>query len=202
MHQETLEHQRPWVDNNHIYLFQGLCFMNLVGEKGQKYRTRLDISGSQLIVSWVSATRLQIQGLMLFTSHLWKRNRGKSFWAESSVVKGPFKSHRARWNNRDYLFLCSNCSLDFLHLRTITWRLSRHWWCLWHLILLVITSLCTRPWVHSRLSLVIAPGSAFLGALIWLIAANSQLKYGIRPWWLACRPSSKYGRMVGSGSIY
>ena len=37
--------------------------MNLVGEKGQKLRTRLDISGSQLIVSCVPATRLYNQVL-------------------------------------------------------------------------------------------------------------------------------------------
>ena len=34
-----------------LMFFSGLCFMNLVGEKGQKHRIRLDISGSQLIVS-------------------------------------------------------------------------------------------------------------------------------------------------------
>ena len=88
MLQVTLELQRLVVDYNHMYVFQGLCFMNMVGEKGQKHRTMLDISGSQVIVSWVSATRLQNQGLMLFTNHLWRRNRGTSFWVESSVVNG------------------------------------------------------------------------------------------------------------------
>ena len=161
----------------------------------------LDISKSQLIVSWVSASRLQNQGLMLFLSHLWRRSKGKSFWAESSVVKGPWESHRARWNKSDYLFLCSISSLEFLHLRTTTWRQSRHWWCPWHLMLLVITTLCTRPWVQRRLSLVIAPGSSFLGKLICLIVANSQLIYGMWPWMLACRPSSKHGRLVGSGRV-
>ena len=116
---ETLEFQRPWEGSNHIYVSQGLCFMNLVGEKGQKHRTRLDISGSQLIVSWVPATRLVI---MSFTGHLWRRNRGKSFGAESNVVKGPWESHRTRWNKSNYLFLCSISFLEFLLLRTSTWR--------------------------------------------------------------------------------
>ena len=49
MLQETLEHQRPWVGYNRIYVFQELCFMILIGEKGQKHRTSLDISGAQLI---------------------------------------------------------------------------------------------------------------------------------------------------------
>ena len=69
--------------------------MNLVGEKGQKYRTRLDISESQLTVIRVPATKLHNQVLMLFTSHLRKQKR-KEFWAESSVVKGSWDSHGAR----------------------------------------------------------------------------------------------------------
>ena len=38
--------------------------MNLVGEKGQKLRRKLDISGSQLTVSSVPATRLHSQVLI------------------------------------------------------------------------------------------------------------------------------------------
>ena len=44
--------------------------MNLVGEKGQKHRTRLDISVSQITVSSFPATRLHSKVLILFTSHL------------------------------------------------------------------------------------------------------------------------------------
>ena len=43
------------------------------------------------------------------------------------------------------------------------------------------------------------PGSPFLGRLAWLIAANSQLKHGMRSWWLTCRPRSKHGRKIGDG---
>ena len=118
----TLESQRPWEGYNHTYVFSGLCFMNLVGEEGQKHRTRLDFSESQQTVSWVPSTRLQNQVLMLFTSHLWRRNRGKSFWTESNVFKGSWESHGARWNKSHYLFLCSICSLAFLLLRISTWR--------------------------------------------------------------------------------
>ena len=69
--------------------------MNLVGEKGQKHRTKLDISETQLTVIRVPATKLHNQVLMLFTSHLRKQKR-REFWAESSVVKGPLESHAAR----------------------------------------------------------------------------------------------------------
>ena len=72
-----------------LMFFSALCFMNLLGEKGEKHRIRLDISGSQLTVIWVPATRLQSQVLLLFTNHLWRSKRGKRFWAESSVVRGP-----------------------------------------------------------------------------------------------------------------
>ena len=77
---------------------------------------------------------------------------------------------------------------------------QRHWWCPWHLMLLVITSLWTRPWVQSIFSLVIKPGSPFLGRLTWLIAANSHLKHGMRSW-LTSIPSSKHGRKIGSGRV-
>ena len=79
--------------------------------------------------------------------------------------------------------------------------IQRHWWCPWHLMLLVITSLRTHPWIQSIFSLVKAPGSPFLGRLTYLIAANSQLKHGMRSWWLTCRPSSKHGRKDGRGSV-
>ena len=46
----------------------------------------------------------------------------KSFGAERTVVKAPWESHGARWNKSDYLFLCFISSLQFLHLRTSTWR--------------------------------------------------------------------------------
>ena len=78
---------------------------------------------------------------------------------------------------------------------------QRHWWCPWHLMFLVITSLLTHPWVQSIFSLVISPGSPFLGRLTWLIAANSQVKHGMRSWWLTWRPSSKHGRKVSSGRV-
>ena len=42
---------------------------------------------------------------------------------------------------------------------------QKHWWCPWHLMLLVITSLYTHPWVQSIFNLVIAPGSSFLRRL-------------------------------------
>ena len=78
---------------------------------------------------------------------------------------------------------------------------QRHCWCPWHLTLLVITSLRTHPWIQSIFSLVIAPGSPFLGRLTCLITDNSQLKHGMRSWWLTCRPSSKHGKKDGSGRV-
>ena len=45
------------------------------------------------------------------------------------------------------------------------------------------------------------PGSPFLGRLIFLIAANSQVKHGMRSWWLTCRLSSKDRRKIGIGMV-
>ena len=78
---------------------------------------------------------------------------------------------------------------------------QRYCWCPWHLMLLVITSLRTHSWIQSIFSLVIAPGSPFLGRLTCLITDNSQLKHGMRSWWLTCRPSSKHGKKDGSGRV-
>ena len=58
-----------------------------------------------------------------------------------------------------------------------------------------------NQFVQNIFSLVIAPGPPFLGRLTWLIAANSQLKHGMRSWWFTCKPSSKHGRKVGSGKV-
>ena len=146
---------------------------------------------------------------MLFTSHLWGRKRGKSFWAENSVVKGPWESHRARWNKRHYLFLFFLFICFFtlsVHWHFYFWEQvhgdsQRHWWWSCHLMLLVLTSLWTHPLVQSIFSLVIDPCSPFLGRLTCLIAANSQLKHGMRSWWLTCRPKSKDGRKIGSGMV-
>ena len=35
-----------------------------------------------------------------------KTQKRKEFWAESSMVKGPWESHGARLNKSHYLFLC------------------------------------------------------------------------------------------------
>ena len=64
--------------------------MDLVGEKGQTLRTRMDISGYQLVVSSIQATRLQDLVLMLFTSQIQRRNRGRRFCPECSVVSWPW----------------------------------------------------------------------------------------------------------------
>ena len=55
--------------------------------------------------------------------------------------------------------------------------------------------------VQNIYSLVIAPGSPFLGRLTCLISANSQLKHGMSSCWLTCRPSSKHARKIGSGRV-
>ena len=117
------------------------------------------------------------------------------------VVKGPWESHGARWNKSHCLFLYSIGSLDFYSWEQVHGGSQRRWWCPWHLMLLVITSLWTSPWVQSIFSLMITPGSPFLGRLTWLFAANSQLKHGMRSWWLTCRPSSKHGRKIGNGRV-
>ena len=58
--------------------------MNLVGEKGQNHRTRLDISGSQLTMIRVPATRLQSQVLMLFEEAIEERDfEQKAVWSKN-----------------------------------------------------------------------------------------------------------------------
>ena len=146
--------------------------MNLVGEKGQKHRTSLDISGSQLIVSWVSATRLHSQVLMLFTSHLWRRIFGQR--TEWSKGHG---NHLGQDETAAIIcFFALSVPWHFYFWEQVHGDSQRHWWFSWHLMLLVTTSLWTRPWVQSICNLMITPGNPFLGRLTWLIAANSQLK--------------------------
>ena len=138
--------------------------MNLVGEKGQKHRTRLDISGSQLTVSWVPATRLNSQVLMLFTSHLWGSKRRKSLGQRAVWSKG-YGNHKGQDETRVITcFFALSVPWHFYSWEQVHGDSQRHWWCPWHLMLLVITSLWTRPWVQSIFSLVITPGSPFVKA--------------------------------------
>ena len=168
--------------------------MNLVGEKGQKHRTRPDISGSQLTVSWVPATRLHSQcwcnSQATFEEGIEERDFGqRAVWS-----KGP-GNHMGQDETRVITcFFALSVPWHFYSWEQVHGDSQRHWWCPWHLMLLVITTLCTSPWVQSIFSLMITPGSPFLGRLTWLISANSQLKHGMRSWWLTCGPSSKEGR--------
>ena len=174
--------------------------MNLVGDKGQKHRTRLDISRSQLTVIRGSATSLHSQVLMLFTSNLWRSKRGKSFGQKAVWSKG-----RGNHTGQDETRVITCFFALSVPWHSYSWEQvhgdsQRHWWCPWHLMLLVITSLWTSPCVQSIFSLVITPVSPFLGKLTWLIAANSQLKHGMRSW-LTCMPSSKHGKKISCGSV-
>ena len=154
--------------------------MNLVGEKGQKHRTRLDISGSQLTVIRIPTTRLQSQVLMLFTSHLWRSKRGKSLGKTAVWSKGR-GNHTGQDETRVITcFFALSVLWHFYSWEQVHEDSQRHWWCPWHLMLLVITSLWTSPCVQSIFSLVITPVSPFLGRLTCLIAANSQRKPGMR----------------------
>ena len=160
--------------------------MNLIGEQGQKLRTRLGISGSQLTVSWVPATRLHSQVLMLLTSHLWRSKRGKSLGQKAVWSKGS-GNHTGQDETRGIIcFFTLSVRWHFYFWEQAHGDSQRHWWCPWHLMLLVITSLWTSPCVQSIFSLVITPVSPLLGKLTWLIAANSQLKHGMRSWWFTC----------------
>ena len=173
--------------------------MNLVGEKGQKHRTRLNISGSQLTVIRVPATRLQSQALMLFTSHLWRSKRGKSFGQRAGWSKGR-GNHTGQDETR--VIAC------FFAL-SVPWCF--YFWIQVHGDRALLVPLApdapgdnqfvVKSLIPSILSLVITPGSPFLGRLTWFIAANSQFKHGMRSWWLACGSSSKHGRKTGSGRV-
>ena len=159
--------------------------MNLVREKGQKHRTRLDLSGYQLTVSWVPATRLNSQVLMLFTNHLWGSKRRKSFGQRAMWSKGHGNHMGQDETKVITCFFALSVPWHFFSWEQVHGDSQRHRWCPWHVMLLVITSLCKCPWVQSIFSLMIAPGSPFLGRLTWLIDANSQLKHGMRSWRVA-----------------
>ena len=51
----------------------------------------MDISGSQMVVTCVPATRLQNQVLMLVTNHLWRRNREERIFAQRAVWSGDHR---------------------------------------------------------------------------------------------------------------
>ena len=72
------------------HVLWGLCFMDLVGGKGQTHRARPGIPVSKVLVNRLPATRLQGQVLMLISGHLWRRSRGRRFCPESRVVRGPW----------------------------------------------------------------------------------------------------------------
>ena len=46
-----------------------------------------------------------------------------------------------------------------------------------------------------------SPRFPLLGKADMPLAANSQVKHGMRSWWLTCSPSSKQGRKIGSGRV-
>ena len=134
----------------------------LLYESGWRKRTetqeKADISGSQLTVSSVPATSFHSQVLMLFTSHLWRRNRGKSFCSESSVVKGPGNHLGQDETAAIICFFALSVPCCFYSWEQVHGDNQRHWRCPWHLMLLETTSLWTLPWVQSIFSsgLVIA----------------------------------------------
>ena len=173
--------------------------MNLVGEKGQKHRTRLDISGSQLIVSWVSIHQASKSGADVIHKPPLKKEWRKEFLGreqcgqrDMGITWGKMKQESVV--SLLYHFLgVSTPENKYMEIEALV--------VLWHLILPVISSLWTLPWVQSIISLMIAPGSPFMGRLTCFIAANSQMKHGMSSWWLMCRPSPKHGIKVGSGRI-
>ena len=175
--------------------------MNLVGEQGQKLRTRQGITGSQLIVSWVSATRLHSRG-WCYSQATFEEAKEERVFGQRAVRSKGSGNHMGQDETRVITcFFALSVLWHFYSWEQVHGDSQRHWWCPWHLMLLVITSLWTCPWIQSIFSLMIAPGSPFLGRLTWIIAANSQVKHGIRPWWLTCSTSSKHGRKIGNRTV-
>ena len=175
--------------------------MNLVGEQGQKLRTRQGITGSQLIVSWVSATRLHSRG-WCYSQATFEEAKEERVFGQRAVWSKGHGNHTGQDKTRGIIcFFTISVVWPFYFWEQAHGDCQRHWWCPWHLMLLVITSLWTCPWIQSIFSLMIAPGSPFLGRLTWIIAANSQVKHRMRSWWLTCRLSSKDRRKIGIGMV-
>ena len=174
--------------------------MNLVGEQGQKLRTRQGITGSQLIVSWVSATRLHSRG-WCYSQATFEEAKEERVFGQRAVWSKGHGNHTGQDKTRGIIcFFTISVVWPFYFWEQAHGDCQRHWWCPWHLMLLVITSLWTSPCVQSIFSLVITPVSPFLGKLTWVIAANSQLKHGMRSW-LTGMPSSKHGKKISCGSV-
>ena len=175
--------------------------MNLVGEKGQKHRKRRTSLGPSWL--WV-----QFQP-PVFTVRCWCYSQATFEEAKEERVLGQrvvcSKGHGIHMGQDETrvitCFFALSVSWHFYSWEQVHGDSQRHWWCPWHLMLLGITSLWTRPWVQSIFSFVIAPDSPFLRRLTCLIAANSQFKHGMRSWWLTCRPSSKHGKKIRSGRV-
>jgi len=175
--------------------------MNLAGEKGQNSGQGWTSLGPSWL--WVE---FQTPG---FTVRCWCNSHATFEEAKEERVFGQrvvcSKGHVIHMGQDETrvmtCFFALSVPWRFYSWEQVHGDSQRHWWCPWHLMLLVITSLWTRPWGQSIFSLVIAPDSPFLGRLKCLIATNSQLKHGMRSWWLTCRPSSKHGRKVGSGRV-
>ena len=170
--------------------------MNLVGEKGQNHRTTGQ-AWTSLSPRWLW---LEFQPpsftirCLCYSQATWGNKRGKSF-GQRAVWSKRRGTHTGQDETRVITcFFALLVPWHFYSWEQVHGDSQRHWWCPWHLMLLVITTLCTSPWVQSIFSLMITPGSPFLGRLTWLISANSQLKHGMRSWWLTCGPSSKEGR--------
>ena len=175
--------------------------MNLVGEKGQKLRQGWGSLGPNWL--WVEfqplgfTIRCGCNSQAAFEEAKGERVFGKRVvW---SKVHGIHTRHdETRVITCFFALSFTWCSYSW---EQVYGDSQRHWWYTLHLMLLGITSLWTLPWVQSIFSLMIALGSPFLGRLIWLIAANSQLKHGMRSWWLTCVSSSQHGRKIGSGRV-
>ena len=141
-------------------------------------------------------------GTLLYKQATFEEAKEERVFGQRAMWSKGHENHMGQDETRGIIcFFALSVPCHFYFWEQVHGDSQRHCWCPWHLMLLVITSLCTHSWVQSIFSLVIAPGSPFLGRLSWLINANSQLKRGMRSWWLTCRPSSKHGRKIGGGKV-
>ena len=129
--------------------------MNLVGEQGQKLRTRQGITGSQLIVSWVSATRLHSRG-WCYSQATFEEAKEERVFGQRAVWSKGHGNHTRQDKTRGIIcFFTLSVVWPFYFWEQAHGDSQRHWWCPWHLMLLVIISLWTDSWVQSIFSPVI-----------------------------------------------
>ena len=165
MLQRDLGASKAWERYNHIYVFQGLCLWIWLEKKDRN----TEQGWTSLGPSWLWA-EFQPPGFrvrwLCHSQATFEEGIEEGVFGQRAVLSKRHGNHMGQDEARVITcFSALSLSWSFYSWEQVHGDNQRYWWCPWHLMLLVISSLCTRPWVQSLFSLVIAPDSPFLGRL-------------------------------------